>query len=149
MTPRRPAPARVARVAAAWGGAVGLVAALSACAGFDGANLARQACAHVDRSLALYQASLSAGDDATAETQRAQASAQLRAAMPIASAAAGQAGQYQALMATLAESDHLPESRLVHALTLQCAAAENGGETPLGPVTTAVSPPTRPPPIGH
>ena len=89
---------------------------LAGCASHNGADLARQACRHVERSLALYQASLHATDAARCRAQQAQAVAELRDALPIAATAAGEAGQYQALMATLAESDHLPESLLVHAL---------------------------------
>jgi hypothetical protein len=149
MTLRRPATARVARTSAVACAAVALAGTLSACAGYDGTKLARQACGYVDRSIALYRSSLSATDAATAGAERTQALTQLRDAMPIASTAAGEAGQYQGLMATLAESDHLPESLLVHALTLQCAAAQNGGEAPVGPVTTAETPATRPPPTGY
>ena len=81
---------------------------LAGCASHDGTDLARQACQHVERSLALYQASLHAPSPAVATAKQAQAVAQLRDALPIAATAAGEAGQYQALMATLDESDHLP-----------------------------------------
>jgi hypothetical protein len=51
-------------------------------------------------------------------------------------------------MATLAESDDLPESLLVHALGEQCAAADStGGLIPTTP-PTAQTPATRPPPTG-
>ena len=134
--------------------AVAVVAsALGGCASQDGTNLARQACRHVERSITLYRASLRATSRATAATQQSQAVAQLRVALPLAATAAGQAGQYQALMATLAESDHLPESLLVHALGAQCAAVgSNSGAAPSGvapsPSPTAQTPATRPEPIG-
>ena len=121
---------------------------LSGCASHDGADLARQACGHVERSLTLYEASLHATSPAVATAQQAQAVTQLRDALPIASTAAGEAGQYQALMATLAESDHLPESLLVHALSAQCSAAQAGNGVASTPPPTAETPATRPPPTG-
>ena len=101
------------------------------------------------RSLTLYDASLHASSPAQASAQRAQAVAQLRDALPIAATAAGEAGQFQALMATLDESDHLPESLLVHALGEQCAAAASSGGLPPTPPPTAQTPATRPNPTGH
>ena len=121
---------------------------LAGCASHNGTDLARQACQHVERSLTLYQASLHAASPAVAAAQQAQAVAQLRDALPIAATAAGEAGQYQALMATLAESDHLPESLLVHALGAQCAAADSNGGIVPSPPPTAETPATRPPPTG-
>jgi hypothetical protein len=130
-------------------GAVAVVASfLSACAGQDGADLARQACRHVELSLTLYHASLHAPSAAVASAQQSRAMDQLRDALPIASTAAGEAGQYQALMATLAESDHLPMSFLVHALGEQCAAAQSTNGTAPSPPPTAQTPATRPPPTG-
>lgn len=122
---------------------------LSGCASHDGTDLARQACRHVERSLSLYQASQHAPSRATAASQQSQAGAELRVALPLAATAAGQAGQYQALMATLAESDHVPESLLVHALGAQCAAvgSNNTGVGP-SPSPTAQTPATRPEPVG-
>jgi hypothetical protein len=120
---------------------------LSGCASHNGTDLARQACGHVERSLTLYESSLHATSPAVATAQQAQAVTQLRDALPIASTAAGEAGQYQALMATLAESAHLPESLLVHALRAQCSAAQAGGVSSTPP-PTAETPATRPPPTG-
>ncbi len=121
---------------------------LAGCASHDGADLARQACRHVERSITLYQASLHAPSPAVANNEQAQAVAQLRDALPVAATAAGEAGQYQALMATLAESDHLPESLLVHSLGEQCAAADSNGGVAPSPPPTAETPSTRPPPTG-
>jgi hypothetical protein len=121
---------------------------LAGCASRDGTDLARQACTHVERSIALYRASLHAADPAAATAQQSQATAQLRDALPMAATAAGEAGQYQALMATLAESDHLPESLLVHSLGEQCAAADSNGGIVPSPPPTAGTPSTRPPPVG-
>jgi hypothetical protein len=121
---------------------------LTGCASHNGTDLARQACGHVERSLTLYRASLHASSPAVASTQQAQAVNQLQDALPIASTAAGEAGQYQALMATLAESAHLPESFLVHALGEQCAAADSSDGVAPTPPPTAETPATRPPPTG-
>ena len=121
---------------------------LGGCANHNGTDLARQACRHVERSLTLYRASLRAASPEVATAQQAQAVAELRVALPMAATAAGEAGQFQGLMSTLAESDHIPESRLVHALGEQCAAADsNAGLTPTTPAP-AGPPATRPPPTG-
>jgi hypothetical protein len=130
-------------------GTMAMVASvLAGCASQNGTNLARQACRHVERSLTLYQASLHASSPAQASAQQSQAVSELRDALPIAATAAGEDGQYQALMATLDESDRLSESLLVHALSAQCAAADsNAGELPT-PSPTAGTPGTHPPPTG-
>jgi len=132
--PRRPPGARRDRHRRRRGGpllaAATLVAgawALAGCASADATALALQACDHVDRSLTLYAGALHQGDPARAGAERAAAQAQLRLALPTAATAAGEDSDYQALMSTLAESDHLPESLLVHALSAQCAAARSGG----------------------
>jgi hypothetical protein len=126
-----------------------VVCGLAGCATHDGTDLARQACQHVNRSITLYDASLHASSPGEASAQQAQAVAQLRDALPIAATAAGEAGQFQALMATLDESDHLPESLLVHALGEQCAAADSNGGLAPTPPPTAQTPATRPNPTGH
>ncbi|HLI74581.1 MAG TPA: hypothetical protein VKU86_11940 [Acidimicrobiales bacterium] len=117
---------------------MGLV--LSGCANQRGLDLARQACVHVDRSLVLYRESTVDPTSAAGGTQRSQALAQLRAALPLAASAAGEANQWQGLMATLAESAHLPESDLVKALTQQCDTANSNGVPGQG--TTIPGPPT-------
>lgn len=103
---------------------VGIGTALSAC-GNDGETLARQACTHINRSIALLKES-----DAPAErsqsTQLAQeAYSQLRQALPIVSQAAYADGQWQALMTTVSESNRVPESTLVTALQAQCGSADS------------------------
>jgi len=139
---------RAARTSVAACSVAVVACSLAGCANRDGTNLARQACGHVERSISLYQSSLHAASPAEATAEQSQAMAQLRDALPIAATAAGEAGQYQALMATLAESDDLPESLLVHALGEQCAAADStGGLIPTTPPTVQ-TPPTRPPPTG-
>jgi hypothetical protein len=138
---------RAARASAACAAAV-VASILAGCANQNGTDLARQACQHVERSLTLYRASLHAQSPGAATAQQAQAVAQLRVALPMAATAAGEAGQFQGLMSTLAESDHLPESYLVHALGEQCAAADSSGGILPTPPPTAGTPSTRPPPTG-
>jgi hypothetical protein len=139
---------RVARASMAACTVAVAASTLAGCANHNATDLARQACQHVERSLTLYRASLRATSPGVATAQQAQAVAELRVALPIAATAAGEAGQFQGLMSTLAESDHLPESYLVRALGEQCAAADsNGGLLPTTP-PTAGTPATRPPPTG-
>jgi hypothetical protein len=128
---------RARRRAAVAGGALALALGVSACAGRNGVDLAQQACSHVKRSLTLYRASTHATDPQQAGAEQDAALAQLHDAEPLAATAAGEAGQFQGLMSTLAESDHLPESYLVTALTAQCAAADAGN--PFVPVTPPTS----------
>ena len=128
------------------GGALGLTLVLGAgllgCADGAARGLVQQACQHVQRSLELYQSAQQQPDAKLAADERARASAQLTAASPLAAEAAGQAPQWQALMATLAENSRLPESDLVPALRQQCAVARSGGTTgPSLPVTTLPPPP--------
>ncbi len=127
-------------------GVIGIVVALSAglagCADSAAAGLVRQACHHVKLSLSLYQASLRETDATLAARDRDRAESELQAAAPLASEAAGQAPQWQALMATLAETSRLPESDLVEALQAQCAATQTGGSPgPTTPNTTLPAPP--------
>ena len=108
--------------------------ALGGCAYTNGVALAQQACAHVERSVALYTSSEHGRAPATAAQDRAKALAQLRQALPIAARAAGDSGEWQALMTTLSESSRVPEHLLVHALRRQCRIALAG--EPLPPPTT-------------
>jgi hypothetical protein len=126
--------------------AAALGAGLAGCGDSAAAGLAHQACQHVEQSLRLYRTSLEQTDARQAAGDRSRASAQLQAAAPIAAVAAGQDSQWQALMATLAESSRLPESDLTHALQAQCAAVDSGDMTgPTLPPTT-LPPTTLPPP---
>ena len=136
------------RAAGAAGASLALALVLAGCANQDGVSLARQACRHVDRSLALYRTSLQDEGAQASGVHRQEAMAQLRQALPLASGAAGDAGEFQGLMSTLAESDHLPESLLVHALSAQCAAAQSNGVSVAPATTGGDTPPTRPPPVG-
>jgi hypothetical protein len=116
---------------------LGLSVGLTGCANGDALGLVRQACHHVKLSLALYHESERETNATVAADDRAQAQDELQAASPLAAQAAGQAPQWQALMATLAETSRLPEADVVPALQLQCAVAQNGGATvPTLPGTT-------------
>jgi hypothetical protein len=116
---------------------------LAGCADSAALGLVQQACHHVKISLALYQASEHEANAQVASQDLAQAQAQLQTASHLAAEAAGQAPQWQALMATLAENSRLPESDLVQALQQQCAVAQTGGTTlPTLPDTTLPAPPS-------
>ncbi|MHB8438064.1 MAG: hypothetical protein ACYDD4_02730 [Acidimicrobiales bacterium] len=123
---------------AAGAGMLALAAGLSGCANARANGLVGQACVHVEASLRLYRASVSAPPDVQMADQAA-ALAQLRLALPIAAQAAGESPQWQAFMTTLSESSRVPESDLVQALSDQCA---NSG-TPPAPASSTV-PPTLP-----
>ncbi len=115
-------------------------AALTAC-GDGGVALARQACGHIHQSLTLTdQASRTGTDPALANDLSQQAYLQLREALPLAAQAASQNGQWQALMTTISESNRVPESDLVTALTAQCAMA-NSANPGLPPPPSSVPPP--------
>jgi ABC-type phosphate/phosphonate transport system substrate-binding protein len=101
-----------------------LGAALAACSGAANAN-GQLACQHVETSLHLYaqaNAAARSGETALAAQERSNALEQLRIALPLASNAAGSDGDWQPLMATLSESNRVPESYLVNALTQQCSS---------------------------
>ncbi|MGH9018030.1 MAG: hypothetical protein ACRDY1_09830, partial [Acidimicrobiales bacterium] len=132
-----------------WGGSaatlavvVALGAAMSACAGSAALGLVQQACHDVSRSLALYRSAQHESDPARAARERTEAEVQLQTASPLATEAAGQAPQWQPLMATLAETSRLPESEMIDALQGQCSVVQTGGTTqPALPVTTLPAPP--------
>jgi hypothetical protein len=120
---------------------VALAAGLAGCADSAARGLVVQACQHVTKSLTLYRESETEPNAARAARERTEAQIQLQTAAPIASVAAGQAPQWQALMATLSESSRLPESSLVPALKAQCAAVTSGSMIPGLPNTTLPAPP--------
>jgi hypothetical protein len=107
-------------------GTLVLTFALSGCASSDALALARQACGHVDKSLALYVRSR-AEQGTVADHDRTDALQQLRDGLPSAATAAGEDGQWQALMTTISESSRVPEVDLVQALRIQCAATNSNG----------------------
>jgi hypothetical protein len=112
---------------------------LGGCSNQRGLDLARQACRHVDRSLALYEQATTAPSPQAGENRQSEALFQLREALPLAATAAGEASQWQGLMATLSESSHVPEADLVSALRQQCATVEANG-APAQPPTSLPGP---------
>ncbi len=100
-----------------------LSVALVACGTQDGLALARKACGHVERSIALYKRSEKLSNPKNAAQLQTAALIQLRYAEPIAADATTDSTQWQALMATLSESSRVPEAHLIHALTAQCNSA--------------------------
>lgn len=104
-----------------------LLMSLSACSSSDALTLARQACTYVQSSISLYNAASKNKDPKAANVQYANALQDLRKAEPLASIAAGEDTQWQALQATLSESSRVPEKNLIYSLTQQCQAAQAGG----------------------
>jgi hypothetical protein len=98
--------------------------------------LAKQACVYVSTSIALYESSL--GHKSATETTQLQNEAydRLQLGLQPAALAAGDNGQWQALMTTISESSRVPEGVLVSALQQQCAVADNPGATPPPPGST-------------
>ena len=115
---------RFRRVAVIAGVTIILGAALTAC-GSGGTGLAKQACGHVNRSIALLKQSEHQLTPTTAGQLREQAYSQIQDALPIAAQAADQDGQWQALMTSLSEINRVPEQTLVTALTAECQAADS------------------------
>jgi hypothetical protein len=103
--------------------AIALGTALSAC-GNNGTALARQACTHINRSIALLRESDDHSDPSRSAQLEQQAYNELRKALPIAAEAAYRDGQWQALMTTVSESNRVPENTLVTALVAQCGEAD-------------------------
>jgi hypothetical protein len=110
---------------------IGVGAALSACSN-SGVTLAKQACGHINQSIALLQESDRTTGGPDSARLKLRAYDQLRTALPLASEAAYRDGQWQALMTTVAESNRVPESILETALKAQCASADSSifGQTP-------------------
>ncbi len=121
---------------------------LASCGSSAALALARSACTHVERSIALYDASLHATSPTVQASDQMAAVAQLEAAQPDAATAAGEDAQWQALMTTISESPRIPERYLVYALGQQCAvAATPGGDgyvAPGTPASTGAPPPSAP-----
>jgi hypothetical protein len=107
-----------------WFGGAAVVAALglSSCGQQSGEALAQQACVHVTRSIHYFTLSTQP-DISRADASRllAKADAQLRAALPLASAATSDDGSMNSLMTTISESATVDEAHLVPALKGQCA----------------------------
>jgi hypothetical protein len=129
--------------------AVAATLALSGCAHADALALVRQACGHVDKSLALYESSTVTSSASVAQSDDAAALQQLRDALPLAATAAGEDATWQAFVTTLSESNRVPESDLVRALRQQCAAVSSGGPGPALTSTSVAPVPTKPVPVGQ
>jgi hypothetical protein len=104
-------------------------ALLSACGGGQDSSQGRQACADVTKSISLYDQSLRAATPARSKALVAEATAELRLALPLAASADTNDGTWQPLEATLSESNRfgsgphdLNEGQLTTALSSQCAA---------------------------
>lgn len=94
--------------------------ALNAC-GPSASSYAHKACQLVNKSIAIY----TNAEHYDAPKQAAaydHALSLLRNALPDAALAAGTDNQWQALQATLSESDQVPESRLIASLKQQCSS---------------------------
>lgn len=94
--------------------------ALASCGASSGAT-ATKACKTVEASIALYKSSLSKPSTSTAKAEQTKSLLMLRNALPEAAIAAGSNGEYQALQATLSETNRVPERLLIPALSRQCA----------------------------
>ncbi|WP_298207996.1 hypothetical protein [Ferrimicrobium sp.] len=100
---------------------------LSSC-GASATAEADQACTLVHKSIQIYDSAQTA-DSAKARAELARAELLLAEAVSPANLAASTDSYWQPLAGTLAESNQLPESRLVIALRAQCApSATNQGE---------------------
>jgi hypothetical protein len=126
----------------------GLLAAgllLTGCS-HGGLGLAQQACAHVNRSISLYQRSLKNPDPAKAAAERRAAQEQLTVALPLAAAANSNDGTWNGLMTTIGEGNRVAEAELVDALRSQCKAVANAANNvpPTVPGPTTPSTPTGP-----
>jgi len=97
---------------------------LSACSQQSGADLARQACVHVNRSLHEFAQSQVKGlSPAKVSDLQTRAAAELREALPLAAHANSADGSWNSLMTTISEEPTIGESHLVPALRAQCILA--------------------------
>jgi hypothetical protein len=101
---------------------------LLASCGTSASSEANQACILVHRSIKLYDAShITHGPRARSDLARAELL--LAQAVAPANLAASTDSYWQSLAGTLAETEQLPESRLINSLRAQCApSASNQGE---------------------
>jgi len=99
---------------------------LASCAHQDAEALANQACSHVKLGIAAEHKAATASGAQAAHLQ-AVALDQIRAALPLAAVAAGEDTTWQALDATLSESNRVPLRYLMPALSAQCASGVGGG----------------------
>lgn len=99
---------------------IGCGALLAGCSSQDAAPLAQQACADVEKGIQAENQASAAGP-ARASLLSTEALTQIRAAVPFAAEAAGDDTTWQALEATLSESNRVPLHYLLPALSAQCA----------------------------
>lgn len=92
---------------------------LSACGSSAGAN-AKKSCKIVDSAIASYTSAKAASNSPLSQAQKIKELSLLRNALPYAAIAAGSNLEYQALQATLSETNRVPERLLVSALTREC-----------------------------
>jgi hypothetical protein len=119
MTTGRPGP-RLRRLIGAAALVLSSAVLISAC-GASASSLGHEACVDVGHSLSLYAKSTRTSDAAIAAEDRQRALSLLRKALQPAAIAGSNDGNWQALMMTLSESNRVPESKLVSALSAQCA----------------------------
>jgi hypothetical protein len=101
--------------------------AMSACSSGGGSDaLGHQACVDVSHSIATYEQAAHETAAAAAAT-RNRALNQLRNAVRPAALASSSDTDWQALTATLSESERVPENQLISALQAQCAATLSPG----------------------
>jgi hypothetical protein len=91
----------------------------------NGADLARQACVHVERSVGDYVKSNRPGTPPGDASQlQKKADRELRDALPLAAAANSDDGSWNSLMTTISESATIDEGHLVPALSATCRAVD-------------------------
>ncbi|MGC8481474.1 MAG: hypothetical protein ACP5PJ_07980 [Acidimicrobiales bacterium] len=117
---------------------VGLTALLAAC-GPSSSSYASQACHDVLSGLRALHEYQTASSPSAAQAALARSVHDLRNALPLAALAAGTNGEYQALQATLSESNRVPVSHLQSALSAQCKAILSGG-APSIPASSTTAP---------
>ncbi|MDA8359259.1 MAG: hypothetical protein M0Z95_23815 [Actinomycetota bacterium] len=125
------------------------VALLTAGCGNSGQALARQACGHIGKSIALYREAGAVTNSSKAGSLRTKAVEQLELALPLAARATSADPQWNPLMTTLEESGFNTESHLIPALHAQCQLADSQNEqapvvAPNGSTVTTVPSPTSP-----
>ena len=137
---------RRAGAALAVGVVLSLAALASGCSTQDALGLARQACAHVAKSMRLYDEGTASQTDAAARNDFQEANNQLQDAEPLAAAATSDNGQWNALMTTLQEIGRVDEGHLLVALKAQCAVANTPGPAEPPVITTLPPVPGQPKP---
>ena len=98
----------------------------SGCGTQDSYGLAKQACVYVNTSISQWDSSVKKGTSTSLKKHlQSEAYDNLQLALQPAALAAGDNGQWQALMTTISESSRVPENVLIPALTDQCGVADS------------------------